>query len=1300
MRTTNIYTAAIFAMFIPMHLHAQKISTGANTQEITLPDKGKANIYPSTISISDGLQYIDKITVKFPSLAASGTLGGLDLLLESPAGTRMLLMSDLDNVSVFTNLVNFTFSSVSITPVPLKNINQSKAFKPTNYDITSDSFPAPGPGKVVQANPTFQSFVNENPNGVWKLYALDDLADNGTTFFFSGWQLTIESSATPACPKTELAELKAIADSSAALSWLANGPAPKWDVLFAQAPLAIPNAATTPTFPLVDTNYLALDNLPSRTNFEVYTRSACPNGSKSEWTGPLRFRTTFTPCRYAPEIGLCQITPLSAVPSFTGFNASYPNNPQGLDSLRTKWMTRFTAPHSGSYWVDVNGNSGLLYQADTAGQCPLSNWTLSLADPVTGNDYVTNFEAGKSYWLLFFGDPNPSYKVRVKPCPTRIITTTPDYSEIGPFSVPVRFQENGANLIGVYDFFYTPDPGFTPDNDTPPSVADIEFKSANGGKYTFNNLQPLTGYYLWMRGICLPGAQKECWYQVASFNTVKYCGDFDSVWFESITETSAELYFAAPTGDLTVNYKYGLKPDGSPPVYGSQTGADTAGQIVHIHMGGLLKDTTYYVFFRAFCLPNGGNQPWQGPFPVKTLEGCFIPAQNIVCQQTVSDKNFASALTSKFSGPAACTGGAYTNVNEYLYRIQAGTSGPMGIHFTGASGSTQSRVAWYYKDAALGCNAQGFQFLGCWDYALNDFPAFTFPADSGHTYLLLSDGYLGAPNSSAKFNFRVSGCLPPCQLAPKELHPTTVDKTGATVTWQDPTGNIAGWDISLHPDSTFLAENYNGLSYQINGLTPFRLYEIYVRGNCGPDKKGPWARTTFYTTVAGAAIKTGSLIACGPYFSRPNGQAGELYGYDFLEINPVETGYHWLRFSGNSPMGAALFLYENTFDPESPAENLLASSEAPAVAGNDFSTELYALLDASKSYFAVLSTRNAATADWFYIETEISVVGPATAGLSSFQHYGTAFDGYAPPAPTDGTVHQGEFQCIDANGWAHVYDPGPSDTTRADDRIVLSLQDFPGFGTPPYPYQGGAQGASVITNPPALYVSNPDGWVVMNRYWDWPNIWSEPPAPVKVRFYYTDEDFSQLQSAISAAGGNPPDEHKGLVFYKINNLTTGSDPNPANGHSGIETAGAFDKDGYWEYHNGPSATATTWRYGQYRGAHFAEMLVAHFSGGGGGIGVAGGGATPTGMPAGAYMAVHIFPVPATAKLTIATRCESCRILRYRLSNVSGQILRESREVAVSVQTVDLTGLPDGVFWLEVETDRGQVTRKVVKLNDE
>jgi len=145
---------------------------------------GNASPYPGTINVSG--YPTAGVTVRSVSINNYDHTfpDDVDLVLVSPTGTAVILMSDCGGSASATGQ-NFTFRDGS--PALADNsFNPTGTYRPTNYG-TPDNFPAPGPGSLSQTNPTLSSFSG-NPNGDWKLYAVDDLTLN--TGLIGSWSIT------------------------------------------------------------------------------------------------------------------------------------------------------------------------------------------------------------------------------------------------------------------------------------------------------------------------------------------------------------------------------------------------------------------------------------------------------------------------------------------------------------------------------------------------------------------------------------------------------------------------------------------------------------------------------------------------------------------------------------------------------------------------------------------------------------------------------------------------------------------------------------------------------------------------------------------------------------------------------------------------------------------------------------------------------------------------------------------------------------------------------------------------------
>ena len=195
-----------------------------------------------------------------------------------------------------------------------------------------------------------------------------------------------------------------------------------------------------------------------------------------------------------------------------------------------------------------------------------------------------------------------------------------------------------------------------------------------------------------------------------------------------------------------------------------------------------------------------------------------------------------------------------------------------------------------------------------------------------------------------------------------------------------------------------------------------------------------------------------------------------------------------------------------------------------------------------------------------------------------------------------GYTHEATRECTDNVGWTHYYDDMGTPTNENDDLLLLSiLKNGQNFGTvgdgdfeAVVEINPGYNSNSAIDLSNAPYISNAARWFVMHRYW---NVEPNPQitVPVRVRFYYTDRDFNDIQGSLSNLGG-AISSHADLIFYKIDL----GNPNPFHGHINVSNPH------FTEYTLGTTSSLSNWVYGGHNGNHFAEFMVNSFSGGGGG----------------------------------------------------------------------------------------------------
>jgi uncharacterized repeat protein (TIGR01451 family) len=167
-----------------------------NGSVIIIPDNGPATNYPSTITVAS-TGTVSKVTVTIKQLAHTFP-EDIDMLLVSPAGQKIKLMSDAGAGNSVTN-VTLTFDD-SASGLPFSTAITSGTYHATDFP-PGDSFPAPAPAGPYGTNLSVLNAVN--PNGAWSLYVFDD-ANGDQGRINGGWTLDIQT-ASPVASSADVA---------------------------------------------------------------------------------------------------------------------------------------------------------------------------------------------------------------------------------------------------------------------------------------------------------------------------------------------------------------------------------------------------------------------------------------------------------------------------------------------------------------------------------------------------------------------------------------------------------------------------------------------------------------------------------------------------------------------------------------------------------------------------------------------------------------------------------------------------------------------------------------------------------------------------------------------------------------------------------------------------------------------------------------------------------------------------------------------------------------------------------------
>lgn len=172
---------------------------------ITGVDSGPALTYPSIITVSGVSGTILKATVTLSNVVHTFP-DDLDILLVSPSGKKVILMSDALGGFALGG-VNITFDDNAASSLPDSGSITDGVYKPSNYLnspvdplSTNDVFAAPAPAGPYASK--LAELIGTEPNGQWSLYVMDDQAGNLGSI--SGWSLSLVTVATLA-PSADVA---------------------------------------------------------------------------------------------------------------------------------------------------------------------------------------------------------------------------------------------------------------------------------------------------------------------------------------------------------------------------------------------------------------------------------------------------------------------------------------------------------------------------------------------------------------------------------------------------------------------------------------------------------------------------------------------------------------------------------------------------------------------------------------------------------------------------------------------------------------------------------------------------------------------------------------------------------------------------------------------------------------------------------------------------------------------------------------------------------------------------------------
>ena len=165
------------------------VGTYCSPARINIVDDNPASLYPSTITVLNGLTGSFKITVAVNGIFHPHA-SDLDMLLVGPGGQNVMLMSDVAGAADLQN-ATLTFDDAASGQIP--NISgglvPTGTYRPTNH-IVPDALPAPAP--AAPHGSALAVFSGTNSSGTWRLFIRDHFnVVGGNGAVTGGWCLTM-----------------------------------------------------------------------------------------------------------------------------------------------------------------------------------------------------------------------------------------------------------------------------------------------------------------------------------------------------------------------------------------------------------------------------------------------------------------------------------------------------------------------------------------------------------------------------------------------------------------------------------------------------------------------------------------------------------------------------------------------------------------------------------------------------------------------------------------------------------------------------------------------------------------------------------------------------------------------------------------------------------------------------------------------------------------------------------------------------------------------------------------------------
>lgn len=217
----SVASADDFSNATPINVPLRDIPTGC--PPVCPPEK--ADPYPSEITVSGLTGPVIDINVIVRDLTwrESGP-SDADIMVVAPGGKAVMLMSDAcgDNgaPNPVTVPITLSFDDQAASPLASDSACSTGTFRPLDDDDDQGEFTGPPPPREPDAFPDapaapattvpLATFNGIEPNGIWRLYVMDDMPNDPDAGAFSGriaggWTLSVATPTTASTTTTTMA---------------------------------------------------------------------------------------------------------------------------------------------------------------------------------------------------------------------------------------------------------------------------------------------------------------------------------------------------------------------------------------------------------------------------------------------------------------------------------------------------------------------------------------------------------------------------------------------------------------------------------------------------------------------------------------------------------------------------------------------------------------------------------------------------------------------------------------------------------------------------------------------------------------------------------------------------------------------------------------------------------------------------------------------------------------------------------------------------------------------------------------